>query len=245
MTKNDCASLLKSHLADRKPLLVVNIDYSNASLVEFLGRNGADILFIDCEQGDTNIETIPDLVRAAHIADTPVIARLFSPEPWVIERYMLRGIDGVVIPRLDTADQVQNVVDTVKYCFQRDWDKKAIVVQIESATAARNLEQILEIGGVDALFIGPVDLSKSMGQGGDYNAPEVAAEIDRLIGSIASKGRSAGMLVTHETIHEVAAKGANFLYLHTNDFLRAGITHFAEAKTRCLRSSSPVSETPK
>ncbi len=237
MTKNDCASLLKSHLADRKPLLVVNIDYSNASLVEFLGRNGADVLFIDCEQGDTNIETIPDLVRAAHIADTPVIARLFSPEPWVIERYMLRGVDGIVIPRLDTADQVRDVVETVKYCFPRDWDQKTLVVQIESATAAKDLEQILEVDGVDALFVGPVDLSKSMGQGGDYRTPEVAAEIDRLIGTIASRDRSVGMLVTGETIQEVAAKGVNFLYLHTNDFLRAGLAHFVEAKTGCPQSS--------
>lgn len=221
---------LKARLAKREPLLVVNVDYASGSLVEFLGGCGADVLFFDCEQGDIGIESLADLVRAAHAARTPAVVRLFSPEPWVIERYMQRGVDGIVVPRLETPEEVRRVVETVRYCYPDDHRDKAVVIQIESLSAARALEEILSIDGVDALFIGPVDLSKSMGYGGDYRVPAVAAEVDRLIGAIAGAGRAAGMLVTADTIRAVAATGASFLYLHANDFLRAGIQPFIAAK---------------
>lgn len=239
MTAPSPAEKLKSGLARREKLLVVNIDYSNASLVEFLARNGADVIFIDCEQGDTGIETIPDLVRAAHIAGTPVLVRLFSSEAGVIERYLFRGVDGIVIPRLETADQVREVVETMKYCFPTDYRDKSLVIQIETLSAARNLPAILKIDGVDAFFIGPVDLAKSMGHGGDFREIEVAREIDRLILDIAKAERSAGMLVTDATIRDLAVKGVNFLYLHTNDFLKIGCTMFVEAKSG-ERDSGPA-----
>lgn len=230
MTAEALSATLKSRLSRRDRLLVVNIDYTNASLVEFLARNGADVIFIDCEQGDASIESVPDLVRAAHLAGTPALARVFSPEPWVIERYLFRGVDGLVIPRLETADQVRQVADTVKYCFPDDPDGKCLVVQIETTAAARNLPQILDVDGVDALLIGPVDLAKDMGYGGDYRAAEVAREVDRLIGDITAAERPVGMLVTEATIHDMAAKGVTFLYLHTNDFLRSGAAAFLDAR---------------
>lgn len=223
---------LKARLAARERLLVVNIDYSNGSLVEFLAGNGADVIFIDCEQGDTAIQSIPDLVRAAHLAGAPAIVRLFSPEPWVIERYLLRGADGIVVPRLDTAAQARQVVDTVRYCFPTTFDSLAIVVQIETGAAAQSIEAILSVDGVDALFIGPVDLAKSMGCGANYDDPAVAGEIERLIAAIGSSGRSIGMLVTLDTVAAWAARGVNFLYLHANDLLRAGSRPFLAAKSR-------------
>lgn len=231
MKARDHGRGLKARLAAREPLLVVNIDYASASLVEFLGSAGADVIFIDCEQGDTGIESVADLVRAAHAADVPAVVRLFSPEPWVIERYMFRGVDGIVVPRLETAAEVHDIVETVRYCFPDHHDEKAIIVQIETAAAAGNLAEILAVDGVDALFIGPVDLAKSLGHGADYSAPAVAQEIDRLIARIVGAGRAAGMLVTAASIGTIAAQGVSFLYLHTNDLLRAGSATFVAAKT--------------
>jgi len=233
MTSPDYGKALKAQLAGRAPLLVVNVDYGHPSLVEFLGGCGADVLFFDCEQGDIGIDSLAGLVRAAHAAAKPAVVRLFSPEPWVIERYMQRGVDGIVVPRLDTPAQVRAVVEAVRYCFPKDHESKAVIVQIESRAAAESIGEILAIDGVDAFFIGPVDLSKSLGHGGDYRTPAVAREVERLIATIAGAGRSAGMLVTAETIDAVAAGGATFLYLHTNDFLRAGSRPFIAARNAC------------
>lgn len=232
------AETLKSKLKKRVHQLVVNIDYSNASLVEFLARNGADIIFIDCEQGDTDVESIPNLVRASHIAGKPAIARLYSAEPHVIERYMLRGIDGIVVPRLDNADEVSAVVEEVKYCFPKTHQQKSIIIQLESISAANDLDNILKVQGVDALFIGPVDLAKSMGHGADFSVREVSIQIDDLITKISRAKRSLGMLVTDETITHNISRDVNFLYLHCNDFIRHGANHFISVKPRPARDEA-------
>ena len=229
MTHQDYGSLLKAKLARRERLLVVNIDYSNASLVEFLGSNGADVILIDCEQGDTDIGAVPDLVRAAHIAGKPALLRVPSPEPSIIERYLARGIDELVIPRLETTKQVQDAVDAVDYCRPNSRNSTAIIVQIETLSAAQCVRDICSIEAIDALFVGPVDLAKSMGYGADYHAPKVAAEIDRLIDATRLAGRCVGMLVTAEDIRRNAERGVSFLYLHTNDFIRAGSMAFTSA----------------
>lgn len=218
---------LKRRLASKERQLVVNIDYSNASLVQFLARELADVVFIDCEQGDTSIESIPDLVRASHLENTPALLRLPDPLPSTIERYMLRGVDGIVVPRLESPAQARDVVDTVRYCFGETAASKTIVVQIESENAAHEIDQFLEIAEIDAYFVGPVDLARSMGAGNDYRAEPVAGEVDRLIDRISKAGRSAGMLVNRDTIHRYERAGARFLYLHTNDFLLHGAQCFA------------------
>lgn len=213
---------LKTALADRERLLVVNIDYSNASLVQFVARELADVVFIDCEQGDTSIETIPDLVRAAHLERTPVLVRLPDSRPETIERYMFRGGDGIVVPRLDRPADAAAVVETVRYCFAEEAAGKSIVVQIESGEAARAIDRFLAVPGIDALFVGPVDLARSLGKAGRYEDPEVDAVIRGLLSKIVAGRRSAGMLAQARTISGLERAGINFLYLHVNDFLLHG-----------------------
>ena len=75
-----------------------------------------DIGFIDCEQGSPDVESVENMARAARVHGMASVVRLFSPEDWVIERYLFRGVDGVVMPRVDTAEQAQRVVDAVRYC---------------------------------------------------------------------------------------------------------------------------------
>lgn len=213
---------LKAALANRDRQLVVNIDYSSASLVQFIARELADVIFVDCEQGDTSIETIPDLVRAAQVEKTPILVRLPDPRPETIERFMFRGVDGIVVPRLETPADASAVLDVVRYCYGDAAEEKVIVVQIESIGAAQSIDAFLELTDIDALFVGPVDLARSMGKAGRYEDPEVAEVIEGLIARIVNAGRSAGMLATAQSISSLERQGVNFLYLHTNDFLRHG-----------------------
>jgi len=226
---------LRSRLSQRLPQIVVNIDYTNASLVEFLGHVGADVIFIDCEQGDTSIESIPDLVRAAHCAGVPAVVRLPSPDPAVIERYMFRGVDGIVVPRLTAPEQAKAVVETVRYCFPAQHPDKAVIVQIEDIAAVRALDAFLDIDGIDCFFVGPVDLSKSMGHRGDYACAPVAAEIERTIGRMTKRGRAVGILAKPDTLAALVGAGVSFLYLHTNDFITLGAAQIL----RSLATSAP------
>jgi 4-hydroxy-2-oxoheptanedioate aldolase len=218
--------MLKTRLANGQRSLVVNVDFPSSGLVEAVGRLGADAVFFDCEQGPIGIESLPDLARAARLAGTASLIRVYSPQDWVLERYMATGADGVVVPRLNTPESAQSIVDNVRYIFPKTFNQKVIVVQIETAQALERLDDFLAIDGIDCFFVGPVDLSKSLGYDGDYKIPVVAEKVASTLTQIRSRNKSAGMLVKRDDISEIVKQGANFIYLHANDFLAVGMDFF-------------------
>jgi len=217
---------LKRKLAEQEPVLVINVNHPAAGLVEALGRLPVDAVFFDCEQGSPGIESVENMARAARLAGIPSLCRLHGPEDWLIERYLFRGINGIVIPRLDRGEQAAGVVEAVRYCLPELHKEIAIVVQIESGKAVEDLTAFLSVEGIDCMFLGPVDLAKSMGFGGDFNHPEVQTVIDDTITRIVKAGKTAGMLVTRETVAEYHKKGVRFFYEHVNTVLSYGIDAF-------------------
>ena len=218
---------LRSKLRRDEPAIVVNADHPSPSLVEVLAKQPIDAVFIDCEQGSPGIESVENMARAARIYQLPSLVRVFSAEDWVVERYLLRGVDGVVVPRLERAEDARRVVETVSYCYPNAREKKFVVVQIESATALSSLDEFLAVDGIDVYFIGPVDLAKSMGFAGDYAAPPVQDAMDEAIHAIRESSRTAGILVNRENVSDYCRKGARFLYTHADAFLVAGAEDFA------------------
>ncbi|WP_018689612.1 HpcH/HpaI aldolase family protein [Ahrensia kielensis] len=213
-------------LRDGIPMLVVNVDHPSPGLVNYLCAIGCDAVFFDCEQGSPDIESVENMARAARLGNVTSLVRLWSREPWMIERMMLRGVDGIVAPRVDTAETAEQIVDTVRYVFPKNYEQKTVVVQVESLEAIDSLDDMLAVDGIDAFFIGPVDLSKSLGHGGRLDVPEVAELVERTTSRIVSAGKSAGMLVTEKNVRAIQKTGATFLYCHANDFLRIGMAEF-------------------
>lgn len=222
------AQRFKEALRADRPVAVINIDYANAGLAEFLARPelGVDALMLDAEQGSPDFERIEELARIARLSGLCVLVRLFSPEPWLIERMLLRGIDGIVVPRLDTAEQARSVIEVVRYCHPQDAHHKLVVVQIESAAAHARLDDFLAVEGIDAHFIGPVDLSRSMGHQGDYSVAPVQAALDDILQRTRAGGRAVGTLVKPGDAEQWVRRGARFLYFHVNDWLRIGARAF-------------------
>ena len=218
------------HFLDRlrspAPSLVVNVDHPSPGLVEAIGKAGADAVFFDCEQGSPDIESVENMARAARLAGVPSLVRLWSREPWMIERMLLRGVDGIVVPRVDDAATARLVVETVRYVLPSAHRDKLVVVQVESAEAVAAIDTLVAIEGIDVFFIGPVDLSKSMGFSGDFSGPEVAAAMDRVIDTVSRAGKRSGILVNETTASAYAHRGVSFLYCHANDFLRLGLLDF-------------------
>ncbi|HSN22459.1 MAG TPA: aldolase/citrate lyase family protein [Usitatibacter sp.] len=212
----------------RGPVTVVNPDYPSPALVEFLGRPGlgVDAVMIDREQGSADIERLEDMARAARLAGLCSLARVFSPEAWVIERVLLRGVDGIVAPRLDTPEQFRQLVRDVRYCFPGTYESKVIVAQVESRAACERLDEILAVDGIDVFFIGPVDLSKSMGHAGDYGVPEVATAIEDICRRAKDAGRRSGILVKPGDLQDWRRRGISFLYFHVNDWIGLGARDF-------------------
>ena len=218
---------LRAKLARDEPLVVVNADHPSPSFVEMLARQPIDVIFIDCEQGSPDVESVENMARAARLHAMASVVRVFSPADWVLERYLFRGVDGVVVPRVDRAADAGQVVDSVRYCFPRDPAGKLVVVQIETAAAVEELDGFLAVDGIDVYFIGPVDLAKSMGCAGDFRAPEVQRVMDSVIERTRAAGRHAGILVDDANVADYVAKGVRFLYTHADAFVASGARAFA------------------
>ncbi len=219
----------KARLRAGEPVALVNADHPSASLVESLGKAGVDAVMLDVEQGSADVESVEHMARAARLTDLCVLARIHSPEPWVVERYLFRGIDGLVVPRLGSPEAAWNFVQSVRYCVPREVDSKVIVVQIETVAAVHNIEGFLDIEEIDAFFIGPVDLAKSAGGHGDYHEPRAAALIDEAILAIRRRNRTVGMLTTTSDVAQWRAKGVTLCYTHVDEFVRVGARSFEGA----------------
>ncbi|MBS0242509.1 MAG: 2-dehydro-3-deoxyglucarate aldolase, partial [Proteobacteria bacterium] len=95
--------------------------------------------------------------------------------------------------------------------------------------ALPNVDAILKVDGIDVFFIGPSDLSQSMGHPGNAKAPAVAAAIEATLAKICAAGKAPGMPATTETVTEVKAKGCRYIYNHLPRILGAGAAGFLAA----------------
>ena len=216
----------KEKIRRRQPVIIVNPDHPSPGLVEFIGTLDVDAVFLDCEHGSATTERVEDMVRAAHLAGAAAVVRPPNADPSTIIRYLDLRADGVIVPHVDTAEAARQVVETVRYARIHDHADKIILVQIESAEAIRNLSEIVAVDGVDVFFIGPDDLSRSMGLPGQIGHPEVQAAIDQAIATICAAGKVPGTLATVDTAAEYVRKGVGALYVHANAFLVAGVDRY-------------------
>jgi 2-keto-3-deoxy-L-rhamnonate aldolase RhmA len=217
----------KHTLARGECVVVLNADHPSPSLVERIGRLPVDAVLIDCEQGSPDVETVENMARAARLTGLTSLVRVFDRSGWVIERFMARGVDGIVVPRLQAPEEAAAVVEAVRYCYPKTYGEKVVVIQIETRQALAALDDFIAVPGVDVLFLGPVDLAKSLGHDGDHRHPDVQSTLTAAVGQIARAGRAPGILVDHTNAAEWVRAGARFLYEHVDSFLALGAAEFA------------------
>lgn len=217
----------RKRLASGQPVIVLNADHPSPSLVERIGALPVDAVFIDCEQGSPDVESVENMARAARVKGLVSLVRLFDRQDWVIERYLGRGVDGIVVPRIESADEAARVVAAVRYCLPATHAEKLVVVQVETKGALDELDALLALEGIDVLFVGPVDLAKSLGFAGDHRCPDMQAILRETIARISRAGRCAGILVDQDNVAGWIQAGARFLYEHADSFLAAGARDFA------------------
>ena len=220
------ANLFKDKLKRGEVVVVVNPDHASPSLAEFLGLLEFDGVFIDCEHGVASVERVQDMCRAARAAGIQSIVRPETDAPHLLARYLDAGAGGLIVPHVETAAAARRIVETVRYTRPKDYDDKVVVSMIESLTAIENLPDMLKVEGVDVFFIGPNDLSHSMGHPAQPHHPEVKAAVKRAAAQIRAARKIAGTLVVSDTAAEFVAAGCGFLYEHANNFLAAGAAEF-------------------
>jgi 2-keto-3-deoxy-L-rhamnonate aldolase RhmA len=233
------ANQFKEKLKRDEVVVVVNPDHPSSSLTEFVAELGFDGVFIDCEHGMATVERVQDMCRAARAAGVQSIVRPESDAPFLITRYFDAGAGGVMVPHVDTPAAARKIVETVRYARPKDHADKVVIAMIESMTAIANLPELLAVEGIDVFFLGPNDLSHSMGYPAQMHHPEVKAMVKKASATIRSAGKTPGTLVVGETAAEFVTAGCRYLYEHANSFIVSGAIDF-KRRLNCAAAGSKL-----
>jgi 2-keto-3-deoxy-L-rhamnonate aldolase RhmA len=217
---------IKQRLVEGATVTLVNPNYPASGLVETLCRAGADAVLIDCEHGPFGMESVEDMVRAAHIAGASAIVRPETNEPWLITRYLNRGADGVLVPLVHDAELARQAVQAVRSACPGDHADKLTMVLIESREAVDNLPDILEVEGIDAFFVGPADMAASIGRALERDHQEVRQLVSRAIETVVGAGRIVGVPAPMARKAALVKQGVRVLYVHANTFLKDGMAAY-------------------
>jgi 4-hydroxy-2-oxoheptanedioate aldolase len=222
------SNTLHQRLARGDSVLMVNPNHVSPTLCEKLVRSGADSVFIDCEHGLASFEDIHHMAKAARYAGGFGIVRPQNQERSTITRCLNAGADGVMVPLIHTADIARQVVHTFRYACPDDHATRLMIGMVESVEAVRNLDEILAVEGIDVFFVGPGDLSQSMGYSPavapGQRRPQPALDlVDQTLRRIRAAGKIAGTLVVRQDVEHLVAMGAQLLYYHADPFVAEGV----------------------
>ena len=219
---------------------------------------GLDFVFIDTEHISINRSDLSWMCQVYRAMELDPIVRIPAPDPYQASMVLDGGASGVIAPYVETAEEVQRLVGAVKkrpikggelrkvlagqasfepilgeYISERNRDN-VLIVNIESRPAIECLHDILKVPGLDAILVGPHDLSCSLGIPEQYTNPMFVEAVDEIIRKACAHGKAAGIHLIYPEIgmeQEIrwAQAGAN-LIIHSADTIAFGNTMRKELK---------------
>lgn len=219
---------LRARLAAGEAVTMLTPHHLSSGLAVRLVELGADAIFLDCEHGTWGFEDIRVTAQAIRGAGGAGVVRPRSHERPLLIRYLNAGADGLMVPMVDTADQARAIVDAVRYALPTSHQERLVVAMIEAVRAIDDLEAMLAVDGIDVFFVGPGDLSQDMGYPpappfGEPRPAPVIAKVGEAVAKIRAAGRVAGTLATVEEMPHWLERGVQYLYVHSDPFLRRGM----------------------
>ena len=178
---------------------------NDPALVEMIGYVGLDFVIIDTEHASNTTEQVAQLIRAAELSNITPIVRVTANAPELILRVLDLGAGGILVPQVNTAKQAAAAVKAARYAPQGERGlagvvraarygfvplpeylaganrETLVITQVEHVDAVNNLDEILAVDGIDGIFVGPADLSQSMGCTGQFDNPELRRTIHTVI----------------------------------------------------------------
>lgn len=223
---------LKPKIEKQGWVLGTFVEIPAPQVVEILGLAGFDFAVIDCEHGSLSPERVDDMIRAASSTAITPIVRVPQCDPVAVRLPLDAGAAGIHVPQIETTEMAKAAAQYARFHPQGSRgmhpyvrsasyrafptseylsaanQEVAVVVHVEGAGGLRDLDAILEVPGIDVVFLGPYDLSQALGVPGQVNDPRIEAAIrdavarcpaDRVIGTYADspegvrKWRDAGV----------------------------------------------------
>jgi len=181
-------------LQDGQPLIGTMVTLADPQVIEVISSCGFDWLFVDGEHAPLGAMEIQGILQAVHNR-CPCAVRIPANQEVYIKQALDSGANGVIVPRVNDAEMARQAVGYAKYYplgersvgisrahgfgmhfveyVKTANERTAVIVQIEHKEGVENIDAILDVKGVNAVFIGPYDLSASLGKIGKLTDPEV------------------------------------------------------------------------
>ena len=231
------------------------VSLNSPQIAEILSDVGFDWLFIDAEHGAYGPLAVESLIQATGDR-TPCLVRIPAHEETWIEKMLDVGAAGIIAPQVNSVEQAQQVVNYAKYPPQGERgvgiaraqrygselanyldqanDSLLTVIQIEHVKAVENVQELAAVQGVDALFVGPYDLSMSMGIPGQVNDSSVQHAIAEVLAVCRDAGKIPGIFgLTPASVSPYVEMGFTLVGLGVD------AVFFSEAASQALRQVRP------
>ena len=246
MNRREKITAIRQALGEGRASIGSWIQIPHSSIAEILGQAGYDWVAVDMEHGSIGVHQLPDLFRALELGGTLPLVRLAHGESKDCKQALDAGAGGVIVPMVESAEQLNRVRDACRWppagkrgvgfsranlfgmhfdAYAKEAQAPLLIAMIEHVRAVEELKEILAVDGLDAILIGPYDLSASMGMTGQFEAPEFDAVMDRIRSLCASCRVPCGVHVVQPDPEQLAqrmAEGYRFLaYSIDSVFLRA------------------------
>ena len=212
------------------------ITLNHFSIAEILADSGFDWLCIDMEHSVTDYYEAQQLIMTIQSKGLKAYVRVGENNDRIIKRVLDAGADGIIVPMVNNEDEAKKAINSVKYPphgkrgvglsraqdygfgFENYKNNKAkkikLIVQIEHIDAINNLDDILSLKEIDGTFIGPYDLSGSMGKPGNYNDDDVIQILKKYESTVKKYDKLVGFHVIkpdHQEVLKKIQKGYNFI----------------------------------
>ena len=196
---------LKRTLEEGKNVFGPFMKFTDPAAVEIMGFAGFDFVIIDAEHGPISMQSAQNMIRAAGTANITPIIRVANNDESLILRALDIGAQGVEIPQINCKSDALRAVKSVKYSpqgergvcryvraanyssmdkfkyFKSANEETMIIAHIEGVEGINNLDEILSVPGIDVIFIGPYDLSQSLGIPGEVNHSLVIEKMKEVV----------------------------------------------------------------
>jgi 4-hydroxy-2-oxoheptanedioate aldolase len=243
----------KSKLLAGETVMGCLIRYHDPGLTEFLGYQGWDFFLFDAEHGTLEPRDCEHLVRAAELRRVTPLVRVTTNQQHIILRFLDTGVQGVQVPMVNSAAEAEIAVRAIKFSprgarglagtrpaqfsqavplgeyVQTANAETLVIVQVETVEAVSHVSEIARVDGVDVVFVGPTDLSLSLGVAGQPQHARVREAAEKIALEVEQAGKILGAFVSSpESAREWRNRGARYLATGLESILAPAARQYLE-----------------
>lgn len=201
MNRLQSIRIIRRTIASGKQSIGSWMQIPHGSVAEIMGNAGYDWVAVDLEHGSITVSQLPDLFRGLELGGTLPLVRLAQGDVKECKQVLDAGAGGVIVPSVETSEQLIAVRNACRWppagtrgvgfsranlfgkhfeAYRKEAQAPLLVAMIEHTRAVDNLEEIILVEGLDAILIGPYDLSASMGLTGRFEHPTFKKTMERI-----------------------------------------------------------------